>query len=325
MKYVFISKHGDCLPLAQRIEDEGNDVSFYTCLDEGLIVDRHITEFCPDIVVIDSFGFGGLADRLRKQGFKVVGGSRLTDQIEDDVLYEEKILKMVGLDVNGGTATSVGVDGFFNGKNFVAVAYTVDGVSWVGDRADRLFTQGLGKLEGLLKKAAYSGIVSINTMLNKDGMYFQKLRIRFSATSLLVMREGLKGRLSNILYALAFEQNRVFMFKQGWFALVQISLTPNELFETDVNTDICVNTLTPEIVKHLWLYGFSNQGDRFVYRGRGGRIAVATARGDTVREARRRVYRTAYNTGIPGALFSKSVGSRASSVYTKLKEEKWIT
>lgn len=325
MKYVFISKHGDILPLAQRIEDEGNETSLYVCNDEGLLIDRHITDFCPDIIYIDSFGFGAFAERLRKQGFKVIGGSRLTDELENNKGYERRVLKTFGLDEDGAGATKVGVDGFFNGKTMVAVSYTVDGVSWMGEREDRLFTAGLKKLESALRKAAYSGIVSIDTFFNKDGLYFKNLRVRTTATSLLIMREALKGRLSNLLYALAYEQNRVFMFKPGWYTMVPLYLEQGELLEPSRGYEISVEGLSPEVVKHLWLFGFSKKtSDKYIYRGDGGRVAVATARGETVREARRRVYRTVFNTGIPNILFLKNVGSKASTVYSKLKEEKWI-
>jgi len=325
MKFVFISKHGDILPIAQRIEDEGNNVDLYICEDESWINDKHITEFSPDVIVIDSYGFGIYADRLRKQGFKVVGGSSLTDKLEDDRIYEERVLKAVGLTTSGSASSSVSVDGWFNGKEFVGALYSADGVSWVGDRKDVLFEKSLGRLANAIRKSGYAGVVSLTCFFSKNDLFCKDLKARFSAASMLIMREGLKGRLTNLLYSLAYTQNRMFMYKPGWFTSVQISISPNELFNTNKYYELEVNDLTPDVLKHLWLFNFAKRAiDRYVYRGKGGRLAVATARGDTIREARRRAYRTAYNTGIKNALFPKSIGSTATSTYSNLKEQGMI-
>lgn len=321
MKYVFLSKRGDSLPLAQKIEAENNQVDFYICEDENLVVDRHITSFAPDIIIIDSCGFGALANRLSKAGFPVVGSSLFTDKLESDPLYSEKALKMCGLNTREESGIPVSIDGWFNGKEFISIIYGVDDIISSGSKEDDLFKDGLARLIPVLKKACYHGPVTLKVTLSKDAISFKDLRAQFSANTLLVLKEGLKGKVGDVLFTMAKGHNRYFILKPGWFTLVQVSINPNPLFNENFYYNINTIGLTDDIIKHVWLYGFSKKfHDSYTYTGKGGRIAVVTARGDTIREARRRVYRTLYNLRIPDILFLQKVGQKASAWYANIKQ-----
>lgn len=326
MKYVFISREGDILPLAQRIEAEGNHVDVYICKDEDLIVDKHITAYGPDIVVFDSYGFGNLANRLKKADFPVLGSSLLTDQLNNDQYYSKKVLQLCGLPVDGPYAVPIIVDGWFNGNQFLNIFYTLDDIVFPGELNDTIFKQGISKLVPALKRSGYHGPMSLTAMIGKSSIYYKDLRARFAPASMLIMREGLKGRVSNVLQAMATEQNRAFMVKLGWFTSIQVSLNPNPLFGSYVNYELPMNGMMDSFAKHVWLYGVSkNGGNRYTYTGKGGRIAVVTARGDTIREARRRVYRTVHNIKMDGMLFLPEVGKKAESLYGMIKQGGWIS
>lgn len=320
MHIIFISKHGDILPLAERVEKEGNTVQLFIASDDDLLVDRHITDSNPDMIVFDSYGFGKLAHRLKRAGFNVVGSMPLTDVLENEQ-NSEKIIKMCGIptDYNAGFTTTL--DGWFNGKGFINFVYTVDDIVFPGNIDDKLIKISLMRLVLALKKAEYQGPVMLTANISKDKVGFSNLRARFSPSTLLIMREGLKTRATNVLQAMATGYNKMFMFKPGFFASVQISVNPNPLFNTDINYEIDAQGLTDEITKHVWLYNFQRRQDgSFFYRGRGGRIAVATSRGDTIREARRRVYRTAINLKLDGMLYLREVGKKATSQCGWLKD-----
>jgi len=325
MRYVFISKHGDIHPIAKRIENEDNDVSMFVCKDEDLLVDKHITSINPDIIVIDSYGFGSISSRLRNKGFSVVGGSRLTDQLDSDDTVSEKVLKMCGLSTSGNNGVNVRIDGWFNGTCFINHLYSVDDIITSGLAQDKLYKEGLIRLSAALAKAGYVGPASITAVVTKDSVWYKDLRARFSANTMLMFKEGLKGKLSNVFIALSQGQKRMFMFKPGYFTLVQISVHPNTLFDGSQYHDIIAPNIPEETVKHLWLFGFvKKQENMYSYRGHGGRIAVATARGDTIREARRRVYRTVFNLQIPNILFLKDVGKSALVGYSNIKQWGWV-
>ena len=326
MKYVFISKQGEILPLAQQVEAEGNQVDMYVCTNEDLIVDRHITDNAPDIIVFDSAGFGKLAYRLSRSGFSVLGSSMFTDQLEETSGYSEKVLRMCGLPTSGSEGIDLQIDAWFNGKIFTNHVYCLDNIVSPGTSSDKLFTQYISKLVPALKKSEYRGPVIIGCKGLKDTASFYNLRARIASPTMLVLKEGLKGRISNLLVTLAHGQNRAFMFKPGYFIAISINLNPGPLFDTQDYCEFEAFSLGQDTLKHMWLFGFTHKsGDKFIYRGYGGRIAVVTARGDTIREARRRAYRTIFNLTIPGILFLQKVGKSAMVGYSNLRQWGWIS
>lgn len=324
MKIVFISKYGDILPLAQRVEQEGLDVSFFVCRGEEVIIDKHIIDLGPDIIVIDSPGFGSLAQRLRKCGFPIIGASMLTDKLSFDTIYNTSIFKICGLatsNLNGTPYIKVDVEGWFNGKDFVNIIYSIDSIVFAGAKQDRIFEAGIGKIVGALGRSGYAGPVWCTTLVNKDSAYYINLCASFSLATMLVFREGLKGRASDVLYGLAMGVNRMYMFKPGWFTAVELILNPNRVLD-DSYYDEQISGISESSLKHTWLYGITNKGTCYV--GKGGRIAVVTARGDTIREARRRVYRTIHNLTIPNVLYLNKVGDKAAVQYSQVKSWGYI-
>ena len=325
MKIIFISKNGDIIPLAQRVEQEGNDVSFFLCRDEEIIVDKHITDHGPELIVIDSPGFGSVSTRLKKKGFPVLGGSLLTDKLSSDDIYNMSIFQMCGLAVtshNGVPYLKVDVEGWFNGKGFANIIYTLDSVVFAGMKQDKIFKDGLGQLAPALARSGYTGPIWCTTFINKDNAYHVGLYASFSASTILAMREGLKGRVTDTLYGMATGVNRMYMFKPGWFTAVELVLNPGRLFN-DKHYDEKIEGISEDVMKHIWLYGVTAQGTR--YLGKGGRIAVVTARGDTIREARRRVYRTIHNISIPNVLYLEKVGDKATGQHAQIKSWGYIT
>ncbi|MGI0036627.1 MAG: phosphoribosylamine--glycine ligase, partial [Nitrososphaera sp.] len=88
MKFLFVSPEALSIDLAYRISQEGNEVKFHiqseTEKDVGDgFVDKvdgweNLVDWA-DVVVFDDIAFGKVADKLRADGKKVVGGSSFTD------------------------------------------------------------------------------------------------------------------------------------------------------------------------------------------------------------------------------------------------------
>jgi len=92
-KFLFISKEALIGDLAWKIKNEGNEVKLY-------IEDKMQKDVCDgfvdkidkwedfkdwsDIIVFDDISFGTLAEKLRKEGKLVIGGSTYTDKLEVD-------------------------------------------------------------------------------------------------------------------------------------------------------------------------------------------------------------------------------------------------
>jgi phosphoribosylamine--glycine ligase len=113
-KFLFISTYASSLDIAFRLLQENHQVKFWVKDEDEQdtgdgFVDKvpYKTEKLPngkekqtaipdaykkfipwaDYIVIDFVGFGTLADDLRKQGKKVFGGSKYTDDLENDRLF----------------------------------------------------------------------------------------------------------------------------------------------------------------------------------------------------------------------------------------------
>lgn len=131
---LFISNSGECCPIAQRIQAEGEKVQIYlhhpayknsfdgiinslairdlpkAVRDSDLIIFDNVkadTGLKRDKVLLKIFNcdekstsiFGTIADKLRKRGKKVIGTSTWTEQLELDRFFGTKIAQKTGLPI----------------------------------------------------------------------------------------------------------------------------------------------------------------------------------------------------------------------------------
>lgn len=91
MRFYFLSKSGESLPLAHRLALEGYEVGAHISKKEhrdrfrGIIRIDSAPEYeKDDYIIFDATGIGDLADRLRQAGHKVFGACRWADEIAHD-------------------------------------------------------------------------------------------------------------------------------------------------------------------------------------------------------------------------------------------------
>ncbi len=110
MKFHVLSNEGDGLGLALRLRDEQHDVTVsirspkaqhdYDGLLRKVPFEKFNSALTKDtIVIFDSVGFGKMAERLRGQGYAVIGGSALADQLELDRAFALGIMDDYGIKV----------------------------------------------------------------------------------------------------------------------------------------------------------------------------------------------------------------------------------
>lgn len=107
MKILIHSSSGDIGGLAYMMKKEGASVdlfvkdSFARKVMDGLVPHVETMEEGlkkkPDFVLFDVNGDGKLADKIRKDGFKVIGGSSFADKLEFDRAYGAKVAKQYGI------------------------------------------------------------------------------------------------------------------------------------------------------------------------------------------------------------------------------------
>ncbi|MDP3901513.1 MAG: phosphoribosylglycinamide synthetase C domain-containing protein [bacterium] len=105
-KFLFVSFESLSGDLAWQIKKEGHEVRVYIKNSEDQDVYDGFLEKVSDwknqvdwadVIVFDDVGFGQYADKLRKDGKLVVGGSVYTDQLEEDREFGQSEMKRLGL------------------------------------------------------------------------------------------------------------------------------------------------------------------------------------------------------------------------------------
>ena len=154
--FLFISRFGDSLSIAQRVKQEGNRAIFYindhrcSHVGEGLIekppvsfelvhqeiISKQVTDALlfmkPDVVVFDfvGAGFGKLAEQLSKQ-YPVVGGSLFSDQVEFNDSYMMRLMDIHGLkfpspELAGQETVELSSDVWYNGREVICHTLSFD-------------------------------------------------------------------------------------------------------------------------------------------------------------------------------------------------------
>ena len=107
-KFLFVSEESLSGDLAWQIQKEGHEVKAYIAaqsdkdvydgiLDKVEEWESHID--WADVIVFDDVGFGKKADDLRSKGKLIVGGSRYTDELENDREFGQKEMERVGMNI----------------------------------------------------------------------------------------------------------------------------------------------------------------------------------------------------------------------------------
>jgi phosphoribosylamine--glycine ligase len=105
-KFLFVSDAGLIGDLAYAVKNEGSQVRYYIAsktdkdVSDGFVEKTDNWESLKDwadVIVLDDIGFGALAERLRKEGKAVVGGTVASDRLEDDRDFGHEQLKKAGL------------------------------------------------------------------------------------------------------------------------------------------------------------------------------------------------------------------------------------
>lgn len=107
-KFLFVSHEALIGDLAWHVKKEGNEVKYHiqSKFDKDVcdgfvdkIDDWNSEKEWADVIVFDDIGFGEIADKLRRNGKLVVGGSAYTDRLEDDREFGQEEMKKAGMNI----------------------------------------------------------------------------------------------------------------------------------------------------------------------------------------------------------------------------------
>jgi len=150
MRFLGIGETNDLGDMYLRLLAAGHEVRVFMSDEESQDVMQGMLTFTPDwrndlgwireagrdgIIVFETSSQGGLQDRLRKDGFNVVGGSSLGDHLEHDRAYGQQVLRDAGMStVSTHTFTS-----FNDALRFIATeparyVFKLNGSEWASTR-----------------------------------------------------------------------------------------------------------------------------------------------------------------------------------------------
>ena len=105
-KFLFVSQIALIHDLAWEVKKEGHDVRYAILskkeqeVADGLVekvADWEAHKDWADVIVFDDTGFGDVAEKLRKEGRAVVGGTKMSDKLEEDRDFGQTEMKAAGL------------------------------------------------------------------------------------------------------------------------------------------------------------------------------------------------------------------------------------
>ena len=108
MKILFLSGWGSAVPLAMHCEESGHEIKFWIedkdskDVGEGFV--KHVDDYkshisWADLVITDDTHLGKVNDSIREKGIPVIGGTKMTDALEEDRGLGQKLFKACGLDM----------------------------------------------------------------------------------------------------------------------------------------------------------------------------------------------------------------------------------
>jgi len=294
-----------------------------------------LTETKPDLVVVDGEGMGKVADYIKEQGVSVFGSSHWTDSLCSNESYAREVMKRVGIERwkgEEGVKLECGV--WWNGLSSISsfVVWNEDRfmTSSLGPLIDsasniiscphlhtELVENGVGKMERLLKKSKFRGILSLSSIVTKSKLY----AISFTTSTLYLssLLELYKGSVVELLLAVSNARKSDGEFTTDYALSLLLSVPP---FPSPSNG--CVKTLvkgvSPSNLRHLYMMDMQKNGDVYESGGRDGKLMFVSARGRDVGEAKKRVMKTISNLDIDNVQYRVDPTTRISIEEKKLLE-----
>jgi hypothetical protein len=356
---LLVSRIGDGCSLALRLAQEGHIVKYWISEEESRgplqgyknpssIKDPKVMLEQYDLILGDVTGLGALLDTFKDKGKYVLGGGSFNDKLELDQEYSIKVASsLLGLSIPDGPVDGIEVEagGWFNGEDFLSMYnHTFKKRRFMeGDKGykttcmgnvvfltemDKLTQVAIEPLKPLLRKVNYIGPISTNCIISSEGAYFLNFIAGFSYNTLEALLELVKGSTFDFLYRVASASKIPVNWRMQEVAIaVRLSLPPWPYKNTEeANSLRGVKVLDiPESAQHhIWLSDVMLQGVP-VMAGVSGLIGCATAYGASLREAKRRVYRTVDNVVIHRDIqYRRDIGEDIERQVKLLTEWGWF-
>lgn len=324
MKFIFITDNDRLHPVAERVRNEKYDVENnprgFAKETSLVITDKPLT--------IDTYNKFCVGDSK----FSI---SLLNPSYHDAILVMNNITK-------ADTPTSTSISCWFNGVDFVypAVVSINEDKFMEDDRGINVdsmgctlcicnskkkgFTETLLKFKDLLRKVSYCGFFTLSCVFAENSVKVSKIEPYFKYDLLYAFLEGTQEEIGKALHEIAIGGKKEFKFPEMCAISVRLSIPPYP-YDHIRSKKIPLDGVCEKNEHHLWLQNTIRTDQGLVTtNGNYGVVASVTARGCSVRECRRRVYRTIENLNIEEMQFRRDIGSKAEETFETLQKWDWI-
>lgn len=228
-----------------------------------------------------------------------------------------------GVDFVYPAVISVNVNRLMEG-NYGPIVDSMGTTLCVCSSKKRAFVETLLKLKDTLRKVDYYGMFTMECIFTKDYVKVTQLLPYFQYDLLYAFLEGIQEEIGGSLHEIAIGKKKYFKFPEMCAIAVRISIPPYPYNHTPTKK-VVLNGFCPANEEHLWLQNtIRDINGLVVSSGKYGVIAAVTARGCSVRECRRRVYRTVKNLSIEDMQYRRDVGIEAEKIFDNLHEWNWM-
>jgi phosphoribosylamine---glycine ligase len=248
----------------------------------------------------------------------------------------------------------IGVGRYFNGSNWVGpIEINIEHkslyneglgpktdemgtVMWYDDNEDnKLFKKTLSKLKKYLQKINFRGDIDINCIVRKEKIYPLEITARFGCPSTQLQSEIHASPWSEFLKAVAQGKAYDLKYNKG-FGVIVLLATPPFPYKVRTRKYNCEGVdlffkkrLSPQELNHLHSEEISlrkrKRKKQYYISSKTGYVLHITGMGETVEEARQKVYGLIDKIVIPKMFYRTDIGDKfIREDQKKLKEWGWI-
>lgn len=341
MRAVLFSNTGGGLGIAQHLTQEGHSVKICIQPMDLRSVEEEFSGEQPDVAFFDDNSYIVPAEWVRVRGIRVLGPTRWSNLLDTNEEYNKQLLSAVGLKaLPAGTEAALvaTVCAWFNGNRFISKFLVFNysrmmsgnvGTDVVSSGYVAYFNEAkivdtvLEPVEKFLRKASHRGCFSIDIAVDAKGNVYGK---SISANSNLpytnALYENTHRNKGDMILAMFDPTSASVEALDPYVCGVMLSVYPYPHAKPQAPLEIF--GLNSANQKHMWQMDISKVNDKTVCGQLSGNAGYVTARGKTVQEAQRRVYRTISNLNIEGLQYRNDIGKDVTEKMYKLKDLKLI-
>lgn len=314
MNVLFVVSNNKLRKLAEILVKEGHNVKGFLTSDvkNKNTINSVISKQDTNVIVLGDTRDFPLVEKCKEKGISIVGGDKWSKLVNSNGEYKDQLLGILDVD-RTKVNTKFSINGWWNGIQFILPHHTYNYTHMMsGDLGIEMVSTGsiikattreskyyglLSKFSLLLMQNSYRGPVRVD--VNED-MQVCDLQLGFKAFQLEAMFEVFRGSTMQVLLDCVNGSDKGGKLHDDYSIGVTFSVYPYPF--NMYNEGGKIEGIEERAAKHIWW--------RDVSSGTvcGNDLGVCTAHGQTLRECRRRVYRTLSNVRIKYIQYRNDIG-----------------